>query len=75
LDFYTASSLKQQSADKHVAPLGHIIPIPSRTVIALSPSCWVLGNLIKIRSLIAPDYVAQQNREAIKDRILIRLGA
>jgi hypothetical protein len=71
LDFYTASSLKQQFADKHVAPLGHIIPIPSRTVIALSPSCWVLGNLIKIRSLIAPDYVAQQNREAI----LIRLGA
>jgi hypothetical protein len=71
LDFYTASSLKQQYPDKHVAPLGHIIPIPSRTVIALSPSCWVLGNLIKIRSLIAPDYVAQQNREAI----LIRLGA
>jgi hypothetical protein len=35
----------------------------------------VLGNLIKIRSLIAPDYVAQQNWEAIKDRILIRLGA
>jgi hypothetical protein len=46
-----------------------------RVVIALSPSCWVLGNLIKIRSLIAPDYVAQQNRGAIKDRILIRLGA
>jgi hypothetical protein len=25
LDFYSASSLKQQSADKHVATLGHII--------------------------------------------------
>ena len=25
LDFYSASSLKQQSADRHVAPLGHII--------------------------------------------------
>jgi hypothetical protein len=23
LDFYSASSLKQQSADRHLAPLGH----------------------------------------------------
>ena len=37
LDFYSASSLKQQSADRHVAPLGHIIPIPSQQVFALSP--------------------------------------
>jgi len=37
LDFYSASSLKQQSADRHVAPLGHIILIPSRPVFALSP--------------------------------------
>jgi hypothetical protein len=37
LDFYSASSLKQQSADKHVAPLGHIILIPSQPVFALSP--------------------------------------
>ena len=29
LDFYSASSLKQQSADRHVAPLWHIILIPS----------------------------------------------
>jgi hypothetical protein len=29
LDFYSASSLKQQSAGRHVAPLGHIILIPS----------------------------------------------
>ena len=28
LNFYTASSLKQQSVGKHVAPLGHIIMIP-----------------------------------------------
>jgi hypothetical protein len=28
LDFYSASSLKQQSTDRHVAPLGHIILIP-----------------------------------------------
>ena len=29
LDCYSASSLKQQSADRHVAPLGHVILIPS----------------------------------------------
>jgi hypothetical protein len=37
LDFYIASSLKQQSADRHVAPLGHIILTPSRPVFALFP--------------------------------------
>ena len=29
---HSASSLKQKSADRHVAPLGHIIPIPSQPV-------------------------------------------
>ena len=29
LDCYGASSLKQQSADRHVDPLGYIILIPS----------------------------------------------
>ena len=37
LDFYSASSLKQQSADRHVAPLGHIILLPNQPVFALSP--------------------------------------
>jgi hypothetical protein len=37
LDFYSASSLKQKSKDIHVAPLGHIILIPSQPVFALSP--------------------------------------
>ena len=37
LDFYSASLLKQQSADRHVAPLKHIILIPSQPVFALSP--------------------------------------
>jgi hypothetical protein len=37
LDFYSASSLKQQSADSHVASLGHIILIPSQPVFALFP--------------------------------------
>ena len=36
LDFYSASSLKQQSAGRHVAPLWHIILIPSQPVFALS---------------------------------------
>jgi hypothetical protein len=36
LDFYTASSLKQQSADRHAAPLWHIILILSQSVFALS---------------------------------------
>ena len=36
LDLYSASSLKQQSADRHVAPLWHIILIPSKPVFALS---------------------------------------
>ena len=37
LDFYNASSLKQQSAGRHVDPLGHISLIPSQPVFALSP--------------------------------------
>ena len=37
LDFYSASSLKQQSADRHVAPLGHIILISSQPVFTLTP--------------------------------------
>ena len=36
LDFYSASSLTQQSAGRHVAPLGHIILILSQPVFALS---------------------------------------
>ena len=31
------SSLKQQSTDRHVAPMGHIILIPSQPVFSLSP--------------------------------------
>ena len=37
LDFYSASSLKQQSAGRPVAPLGNFILIPSQPVFALSP--------------------------------------
>ena len=34
---YSTSSLKQQSAGRHVAPLGHIILTASQPVFALSP--------------------------------------
>jgi hypothetical protein len=36
-DFYSASSLKQQFAGKHVAPLRHIILIPNQPIFTLSP--------------------------------------
>ena len=37
LDFYGASSLKQQPADRHVAPLGHIILILKPSTCSYSP--------------------------------------
>ena len=37
LILYSASSLKQQSAGRHVAPLGHIILIQNQPVFVLSP--------------------------------------
>jgi hypothetical protein len=42
-DFYSASSLKQQSVDRHGPPLGHIILIPNQPVFALSPYCCMLS--------------------------------
>ena len=42
LDFYSASSLKQQSAGRHVAPLVHIILIPSQPVFPFTSLCCVL---------------------------------
>jgi hypothetical protein len=35
LDFYSASSLKQQCVDRHVTQLWHIILIPCQTIFAL----------------------------------------
>ena len=37
LDFYSDSSLKQQSADRQVAELGQIILIPNQPLFAISP--------------------------------------
>jgi len=41
--FYCGSSLKQQSASRHVAPLGHNILITSQLVYAFTPKCCVLS--------------------------------
>ena len=43
LDFYTTSSLKQQSMGRNVPPLGHNILIPSQPVIALTPKCCLFS--------------------------------
>ena len=37
LDFYSASSLKQQSANRHVDRLGYVVLIPCEPVFDLSP--------------------------------------
>jgi hypothetical protein len=37
VDFNNASALMQQSVDRNVAPLGHIILIPSQPAFGLSP--------------------------------------
>ena len=37
LDLYSANSMKQQSMDRHVALLGHIILIPNQSVFVLFP--------------------------------------
>jgi hypothetical protein len=44
LDLYSASSLKQQSANRHVTLFGHILLIPTRPVFARSFSL-MLGTL------------------------------
>jgi hypothetical protein len=41
--FLCASSLKQQTADIHVAPHGFTILIPSQLIFALPPYCCVLS--------------------------------
>ena len=43
LDFYSASSLKQQSVDRHMVPPGHIILISRQPVFARSPLCCMLS--------------------------------
>ena len=42
----------QQSAGRHIAPLGHIILIPSQPVFALTPYCCVLNEEAKNTNFI-----------------------
>ena len=42
LEFYSASTLKQQSAGRHVAPIGHIIMILSQAILVLTPEYYVI---------------------------------
>ena len=42
-NFYNDSSLKQQSAGRHVVPLWHIILIPRQPVFVLTPYCCLLN--------------------------------
>ena len=57
LYFYSASSLKQQSAGRHVAPLGHIILISSQSLLfLLNAACLAEKQQIPILySLVWPD--------------------
>ena len=52
LDLYSASSLKQQSMDRHVAPLGHIILVLSQPVFLLNAACLVEKQQIPISYLL-----------------------
>ena len=46
--FYSASSLKQQSGDRHVVPLGHIILIPGQPIFALCFNAVCLAEKLHI---------------------------
>ena len=51
LDCYSASSLKQQPGGRHVAPLGHIILIPSQSIFLLSTACLAKKQQYQFNSL------------------------
>ena len=70
LDFYSASSLNQKSAGRHVHPLGHIILIPSQPVFALSPSCCMLSGKATNTDFI----VVGLTRPGLKSTIYDTLG-
>jgi len=43
LDYYSASSLKQQPTGRHVAPLGHIFLITNQPIFALTHESCMLS--------------------------------
>jgi hypothetical protein len=62
LDFHSASSLQQQSNDRHVAPLGHIILILSQTIFTFPLNAAYLmekQQIPTIQSLIWPVLIGQ----------------
>jgi len=70
MDFYSARPLKQQSTDRCIAPLGHIILIPSQSVFALSPSCCVVSGEVKNTNFIVLGFT----RSGLKPTIYHTLG-
>ena len=67
LDFYSASSLKQQSADRPVAPLGYIILMPSQPVFSLNAGCLDEKQHIPILwSLVWPDQGSNPRSTALE---------
>jgi hypothetical protein len=50
--YYSSSSLKQKSADRHVGPLWHIILIPREQDFVLTPLCWLLSRVAVNTTLI-----------------------
>jgi hypothetical protein len=62
LNFYGASSLKQQSAGRHVAPLRHIILIPSQSLLfLLNAACLVEKQQIPIFKSLVPHHHLIEN--------------
>ena len=59
LDFYCASSLKQQSADRHVAPLGHIFLILTQAVFALTLCCCIPSREAANTNFVVSDLTQQ----------------
>ena len=60
MDLYSASSLKQQSVGRHVAPFGHVIVTQTLSVFVLITQCYVprgeAANTWSIlKSLVRPD--------------------
>ena len=64
-DFFSASSLKEQSTGRHVAPHGHIILIPSKPVTVLTPSC-VLSRVRFNKKIIKTDQTGHQSHRDIE---------
>ena len=71
LDFYSVSSLQQQIAGKHVAPLGLIILIPSLPVFVLNAACLAeQQQMPMLKSLVWPDRGSNPWSAALEESML-----